>query len=430
MRRRSILRLARTGLAAGVLCASALTQAQSPGPRPVWAEEPLTLGRCVELALQDGLTVQALRARVQAAEAAVTTAQTPPNPVFTYTAQDLGLVTPSGLALLHQQALSLPILAAYTRQKEAQVVRAALAQVSASAAEERRQLRRAVGRAYLDAVLAERLAELDARAERLAAELIGQATRRMQHGEAGAIEITRAHAEALDVQRSAQGSRRRSEQARLALSTWLGAELPFLVRLAVAPTSPVVPVVQEAAPSEAAQDPQDPSARADLVAAQAAVARAARQVELEARRQLPLADLQLVAGARESAAGVGGLLALSVPVPLWDHNRGPLRLARAQLEGARAEHALRTRQVALELASTERERQGTRDVLDQLARPLVPLREQALRAAQRQFAEGLVPLLEVITAQRDLLQAERALAQAERDAAVAEWELRIARAAD
>lgn len=392
---------------------------------PVWAAEPLLLPRCIELALRDVPTVQQQRARLQAAEATEVLARTIPNPVFSYTAQDLGLVTPNGSALLHQQALSFPILFAYTRRKEAQAARAARAQAGALVEEEQRQIRRSVARSYFAAALALRLQQIEVRALQLAAALVTQAERRVQHGDAGPIEIARAQAEVLEAQRSAELSQRRSDQARLSLSTLLGAEQPFLVQLPEAALA-----LQGLETLSAEQGGVPLSARPDLRAAHAALERAHAQRELEARRQVPLADLQLVAGARESTAGAGGLLALSVPVPLFDHNAGPLQLARAQVEAARAALTLSTRQVALEFRRTEREWEGARDSLSQTARPAVLLRERALEAAQRQFAEGLVPMIEVVSAQRDLLAAERTRALAEHDAALAAWEYRLARAAD
>lgn len=394
---------------------------------PPWAEEPLSITRCAELALRDAPTQQLLSARIRSAEASVKQARTVPNPIFSYTAQDLGLVTPAGPALLHQQALSFPILFAYTRHKEAQVAQAALVQTTAAVAEERRQIRRAVGRGYLDAVLAARLLAVEERAAQLAAALVAQAERRVLHGDAGSIEITRARAEELEAQRAVEQSRRRSDLARLALSLLLGAEQPFLVRI---PEAALVPpeLASPPAPGERATAPWNN--RPDLLAARAALERARLQLQLEARRQVPLADLQILLGARESVAGAGGLLALSLPVPLFDHNAGPLLAARAQVDAARAALVLRERQISHEIAGAEREWQGAHDALTRLARPLALLREQAQHAAQRQFAEGVLSLLDAITAQRDRLAAERSLAQAERDAAVASWELRIALAAD
>lgn len=435
MRRRGLvsapadpLRPCALALALALLLAGPRARAFEPeAALPSWSAEVLTLERCVELALQDGPTQKMLRARNATAEAEEISVRTVPNPIFSYTAQDLGLVTPSGPALLHQQAVSFPILFFYTRQKAAQVARAARTQASALVDEERRQLQRTLGRSYLDAILLARLQRIDERAQQLAADLVAQASRRVQHGEAGTIEIARARAEALDAQRSAEQSQRRSDKARLQLSALLGAEQPFLVRLPepAQPSRELLPRPAAGAPATDAL-----ALRPDLRAAQAALERARRQQELEVRRQVPLADLQLVAGARESAAGVGGLVALSVPVPLFDHNAGPLLAARAQAEAALAALVLSRRQAALELRRAEREWQGTYDALTRIARPLVPLREQALWAAQRQFAEGTVPLLEVITAQRDLLAAERALAEAEREAALAAWELRLALAAE
>lgn len=394
---------------------------------PPWAGEPLSITRCAELALRDAPTQQLLSARIRSAEAAVKLARTVPNPVFSYIAQDLGLVTPGGPALLHQQALSFPILFAYARQKEAQVAQAALLQTTAAVTEERRQIRRAVGRAYLDAVLAARLLAVEERAAQLAATLVASAERRVQHGDSGSIEITRARAEELMAQRDVEQSRRRSDLARLSLSLLLGAEQPFMVHLSEAA---ITPEDLAALPPASERTAAAWNNRPDLRSAQATLDRARLQLQLEARRQVPLADLQLVAGARVSAAGTGGLLALSLPVPLFDHNAGPLLAARAQVEAARAALVLRERQIAHELASAEREWQGARDALTRLARPLVLLREQAQHAAERQFAEGMLSLLDAITAQRDRLAAERSLAQAERDASVAAWELRIALAVD
>lgn len=391
------------------------------------ATEPLSLDQCLERALHDPPTEQNLRARVRAAEALLTQARTVPNPVFSYTAQDIGLKTPAGPALLHQLTLSLPILAAYLRTQEARVAHAAMDQASAQADEDRRQIRLLVGRAYYDARMSTRLAALEEQAVAVAVELVAQTRRRVHHGDTGAYDVGRALAEELDARRTAEQAARRRDLDLLALSVFLGAATPFLVTLRDnAPEPPaLLGSSQELSSSSAVLDSAR-AARPDLRAARAQLQRATEQQRLEARRALPLAELQLVSGVRLTETGVGGLIAFSVPLPLFDHNAGPRAAAAAQAASARASLVIAERQLALDLATAEREVQGARDALIRFVRPLVNLRQSALTGARRLFAEGMATLLDVVTAQRDLLAAQRALAQAEREASLSAFRLRVA----
>lgn len=411
-----------TAALCGCLVLGVLTTARpASADPPRWADEPLGLEQCIDHALHDAPTEQRLQARLRAAESLLIQARTVPNPVFSYTAQDLGLQTPSGPALLHQQLISYPILIAYLRTQEASVARAAMAQTAAQTDEERRQLRLAVGRAYYDAILSARLAALEEQAVAIAAEFVAQTRRRVQHGDTGSHDVGRAQAEELDARRLAEQASRRRDLDRLALSLLLGTEAPFLVRL----REPDVEANPDPVPALEQLLARARSARPDLRAAQAELRRAGEQQRLEARRSIPLAEVQLIGGVRVTATGIGGVLAVGVPLPLFDHNAGPRASAAAQVSAARAALSLVERQLAFDLISAVRELEGARDALLRFARPLVSLRQTTLVGARRLFAEGLTPLLEVIAAQRDLTAAQRALAQAERDAALAAFRLRI-----
>ena len=87
---------------------------------------------------------------------------------------------------------------------------------------------------------------------------------------------------------------------------------------------------------------------------------------------------------------------------------------------------LTERQLALDLMTALRDLSGAHDTRIRFAGPLVRLRESNLTGARRLLTEGMSPLLDVVTAQRDLIAAQRALAQAEHDAALAAFRLRIA----
>lgn len=418
-------------LCLGVALWLAAPVASALAETPSWAAQPLDLDQCIERALKDAPTDQTLRARVRSAEALLIQAHTAPNPVFSYTAQDIGLQTPIGPALLHQHVLSYPILIAYLRTQEANVARAAIAQVTAQTDEDRRQIRLNVGRAYYDARLSTRLAALEEQAVAVAAELVAQTQRRVQHGDTGSYDVGRAQAEELDARRVAELAARRRDLDRLALSVLLGAGTPFLVPLRERDPEPPSSEMPAVALSNPAGDlpallALAREARPDLRAARSLLQRATEQQRLEARRAVPLADLQLAAGVRLTATGVGGLIAVSTPLPLFDHNAGPRASAAAQVIAARSALAISERQLALDLATALRDLNGARDALTRLARPLVRLRESALIGARRLLTEGMVSLIDVVTAQRDLIAAQRALAQAERDVSFASFRLRVA----
>jgi len=427
----SLFALLLAGVCAGRLHAA--PWARTTAAAPPWAAEPLSLGRCVELALADVPSEQARQARLAAAKALLVQAKTIPNPLFSYTAQDIGLAGASGPALLHQQALSFAPLYGYRASQEAKLAAAQVAQVAADIEEDRRLLRLAVGRAYYEARLAMQLAAIETQAVEGGRELVAKTARRVQHGDAGQLEVVRAQAEELEAQSGLELAVRRRDLSLLALSVLLGAEQPLPVTLSASASAELLPqalrLAAEAPATGAVHERLLALARAarpDLRAAQAQLRRATEQQRLEVRRAVPLADLQLVVGARESAAGVGGLVAFSLPLPLFDHNAGPRASAAAQAESARAALAATERQIALEIATALREWQGAGSALLQIARPLVQLREQALVAANRQFAEGIVGLLEVVTAQRDLLASRRALARVEQEVSQAGWRLRLA----
>jgi len=393
---------------------------------PSWATTPLSLHDCIERALRDAPTVQRLQARVLAAEALLQQARTLPNPHVAYTAQDIGLQTSAGPALLHQSLLSYPVLISYLRTQEARVARAGIAQAHAQSDEDRRQLRLAIGRAYFAALLSDRWAALEADAAALAADIVAQTQRRLQHGDIGTYDVERARAEELDARRSAEQASRRRDLDHLSLSIAIGADEPFLVPLRDRLVDLAIPFTGDHSIEPDALLARARTARPDLRAARATLQRATEQGRLEARRAFPLAELQLIGGVRIADPGVGGLLAFGAPLPLFDHNDGPRTAAAAQILSARSALTLLERQAAVEVLSAERDHRGASDALLRFVRPQVALRETALRGARRLLAEGMAPLLDVVAAQRDLLASRRALAQAEHDVALAVFRLGIA----
>lgn len=399
---------------------------------------PLSLEACVKLAQQSKPQQLAERARLLDAEGQLKQARTLPNPMLSYVAQDLGLQSQGGPLLLHQAQLGFPPLLALLRIQESQAASAGRQRTMAANQEDHRQLKRAVGRAFYDLLLAQQVAAIDAQAVQVAAALLEQNSRRQKNGELGALEVLRARAEVLEAQRSAQLSARQHLQLQLAFSILLGAATPLRVHLqdedvesSSQPPSGLPTELQAALAAEHVDSARlllqlAQNRRPDLQQASAELKQAEELQHLAALRTIPFVDLQLTGGVRVSAAGVGGVVGVSAPLPLLDFNQGPRQRAQAQVMSARAAYLRVDRQVHLEIETSYADWQQTRHALQQFAQPVVEARAQIVRATQQQQVEGVASVLDVILAQRELLAAQKVRAQVIHDAQVARWQLAVA----
>ena len=130
-------------VALAVIAAIACLLAHAGPARATEPPGPLTLAACLRLAEHNAPVVQAQAARLQAAAGALALARTAPNPVASYTAQDLG--TP---ALLHQAQLAYPLFFGVARAPAVRAARVGQAEAEALVAEDLRRLHLAMGRAY------------------------------------------------------------------------------------------------------------------------------------------------------------------------------------------------------------------------------------------------------------------------------------------
>ncbi len=412
--------------------------ARPPAP-PLDLSHPLTLPECLRLAETSPPTAESFRARLDAARSLVAAAETWPNPVLAYQAQDLGLSDSDSHALtLQQQVVSYPLGFAWTREIETGLARARERGAAASVAEERRRLRLDVGRAFYEISAEEALAGVEEDAARVAEAVAALVERRVALGDATPLELEQARAEGLDGRRRGELARRRAELDRLALSLVLGADRPVPVTLAAASAvAPPLPPEIAAAPAgggapvpgEAARALAAPAveralaSRPDVRRAEADQRAAELARDLEERRAAPLAGVVVGAGIREGPNGVGGYLGASFPLPLFDRNEGRRARAGADLRAAAAETERARRRVALEVEGALVAWQRARASLDAYAEPSARARDHALEEVRRRLASGDVDYLDLLSAERDALAARRALVEARRDVAVERWRL-------
>lgn len=426
-----------------LLCATAPIGATTPSA-PADPEvrttlsQPLSLSQCVQLAEQSEPVLLSQRAQIQEAAALVEQARTLPNPSLSYVAQDLGLQGPSGPQLLHQAMVGVAPFAALLRIQEVRAASAGRNQAVAAAQAELQQLRAAVGRAFYELLLLEKLHLVEQEAVALATELVAETQTQKQHGEASGLEVLRAQAEQLDAQRGAEWSAHQRELAQRAFSILLGAATPQPIQILAedpATAAQLPPRLQQVLAQVPGSDVDASTAalvRAALIHQpallqhQAAQRQATELARLSTLRTLPLSDLQVAGGVRVAALGVGGVVALTGMLPLLDWNVGPRHRAQAQGLRAQARELAVQRQLALEVESSYRDFLQAHKLRVQRVQPLCELRTRVLAAVRKQFAEGVVSLLEVVSAQRDLLAVQRVLYQLERDALVARWRLAVA----
>ena len=192
----------------------------------------------------------------------------------------------------------------------------------------------------------------------------------------------------------------------------------------LAPADLVLPGGAELAPPPA-DLAANLDARSDVAAAAARLATARASLALERAQGVP--DL-LVSGGYKRTAGVPtGVVAVAVPVPLFDRNRGAVQVAEGAVQAAERE-----------LAFVRERARAEADALGDAARDLVALAgrleaDQArpaaiVRAAARAaFDEGAGDLLRLMDAVRVSAESTRDVIDARLDAVLAVIDARLAR---
>jgi outer membrane protein, heavy metal efflux system len=134
-----------------------------------------------------------------------------------------------------------------------------------------------------------------------------------------------------------------------------------------------------------------------------------RTAELELSRARRVPDLTLSAGPRRHELSDDQVLVvgIGVPLPLFDRNQGGIAEAEANIARTdAAAHATEIRLRATSFALYEALRHAAH-VLDALDRSILPGAESALTIAQDGFAQGRLSYLELVDAQRTLVDVRR-----------------------
>ena len=377
--------------------------------------ETLTPERAVAIAIERSRDVVAARLEIEASEIDKAAAAIRPNPVASYSMNNLvlgkgnsqGSIPPEDPWLLSQPVQTIGVtqqLDVWSKRTSRSALAEASIQVKQFLVEEvLRELAHSarvaafeVARAQRDEVLARETAERYAETIRLSQV-------RQKAGEISEAEVNKIELEGVRYQTAAIQASLVLALARQRLASALSLEPSLAAGLVVEEPDAAKPtLVLEELTREALE------ARADLRAVRSSrrVATAALDsAKLDARP-----DLTVGAAYTHSAFTVSGDnpdalgLTVSMPVPVFDKNQAAIR--RAALDGKRVDNeearlALRVRQ---EVADAVRRAEQARALSEVYESGIIQRAEGALHVAERSYKAGAISLLELLEAQRTFIQ--------------------------
>ena len=355
---------------------------------------PLLLQQAIRLALDHNPSLLAARREVGATEGQLLQGSLRPNPEFSYQADDVSKASRSSTV-----ELGLPI---ETGGKRDARIRAAglgreVAQADLGSTELR--VRSAVISAFFDVLAAQELRATAEDSVRIAQRATDIAAKRVAAGKISPVEETRARvAEAgARVALTQADSELRNARRRLA-SLWGNASPVFTEASGDVEQLPPLPAEDDVT-QRLATSPQ-------LQRAQRELERRKSLVALEQSRAVP--DVTVSVGMKRSVElpGDQALVALKLPLPVFNRNQGNLREALQREEKAGAE--LQAARVSLASAARQAlENVGARRQEAELLRSeVLPGARSAYEAATIGFENGKFSFLEVLDAQRTLIAAK------------------------
>lgn len=379
----------------------------APIPVAPAATPPLTLANALQLALEQHPELAAARREIDATLGALDQAGVYQNPALSVELEDLRQGRRTTTMMLSQPFELGGKRAARVAAAE-RAVDVARAQLQARQSD----LRASVTAAFFDALIAQERVRLAQASLALAHTGSQAAGKRVIAGKVSPVEETRAKLAEAGVRLEliqAQGELQISLQQLRALT---------------ARTSPIEAVDGNALALPALLSPEAAEARIEnapaLQQARLEVRRLGALADLESTRRVP--DITVSAGIKraQDAGSSQAVIGISVPLPVFDRNRGSIVEALRRQDKAQDEaQAIALRLRADVAVARQRHATAAAEVLA-LQSDILPGAQSAFDAASQGFALGKFDYLEALDAQRSLLQARaqhlRAVADAHRAA--------------
>jgi cobalt-zinc-cadmium efflux system outer membrane protein len=377
-------------LALPLSCTSALAQ------QPLFVElpEPVRLDQAIRYAIEHNPTLAAARREVNATEGQVLQGSLRPNPEFNYQADDVSRFGRTSTA-----EVGVPFETGGKR--EARVRSAGLGRDVALAdlGSAELRLRSAVIAAFFDVLAAQELRATAEESVRLAQRATDIAAKRVAAGKISPVEETRARVAEAGARVTLNQSESELRNSRRRLTSLWGNTAPSFTeasgdveQLPAAPTADLILGRLESAPQ--------------LRRAQRELERRKALVTLEQARSVPDFTVSLGVKRNLDLPGEQALVALKVPLPIFNRNQGNLQEAlRRQEKAAEELQATQTALSSTALQALENVNARRRDA-DLLRQEVLPGARSTYEAATIGFENGKFSFLEVLDAQRTLIAAK------------------------
>jgi cobalt-zinc-cadmium efflux system outer membrane protein len=369
----------------------------------------LTLEVALRLALNANRDLSAARHELQAVEATVLQADMLPNPSLGLEVEDTRRDTRETTIQISQ-----PI---ELGGKRAVRIRAAESSRDAAAADlktRQAEVRAMVITAFFNVLAAQERLRLAQDSAELAQGATNVASRQVAAGKVSPVEETRARVAQTGVRLELLQAKSELTSARRQLGATWGNPAPRFTE--ADGNLDVLPAMPDTA-TLAARLTEAPA----LSRARLEVDRREAVAQVERSRRIP--DLTVSLGIKRNAE-LGrnqAIVGVALPLPVFDQNRGNMLESLRRVDKARDELSATEVRLNSELAQAAQNLDTSREEVDSLRNEVLPGAQSAYDAATKGFEFGKFGFLDVLDAQRTLLQAKsqylRALSQAHRAAA-------------
>jgi len=353
----------------------------------------LTLEQAQELAASKSFAVTAAQREVDANDGAVRQAGAWRNPELNVSVEDTQRATRTTTA-----TVDFPIELGRKRAARLSAADRARELAQAELSNVRAGLRADVVRAFFGVLVAHERVALTANSAELAARGADAVGKRVAAGKVSPVDETRARVDQANAQWEAAEAAAELQSARQTLAALWGE--PELEYAAVQGDIELVP-----ARASAAELAKDLDSSPGLLVGRIEVDRRRALVDVERSKGVP--DLTVSVGAkRDNDVGrTQAIVGVSIPLPFFDRNQGATYEASKRAEKASDDLQLTRIRLLTELQHASNRLAVARTSALNLKSTVLPAARQAYDAATKAFEAGKLGFLDVIDAQRSLLQA-------------------------
>lgn len=407
-------------VAAALLCPlSALAQPEMSASAPLGAAKPistlstlpetLTLSAALAYAMQANPELAAAKREIQANHGARRQAGLWPNPELAAVIENPGN---------HQRSTTLQINQTLELGGK-RPARVALAERNLAIAKNElaiktAEIRAAVTTHFYASLIAQERQRVAQSSLELAQRASHAAQRQVALGKLAPLEATRAHIAESGGRVELAQANSEWQLAKQKLASSLGGKLAFATTLqGQFDTLPMLPSLAQLDASL----PNSPLMRR----AQLEYEKRMAMSSIEKSRQIPDVTLSIGAKREPQNGRQQAIVGLSVPLALFDRNQGNLQEAHSRVDKARDELLATQQRLQSELLQAQQRSSIAREEAQMLKKDVLPNAQHALELAIKGFEYGKFTFLDVLDAQRSLLQATsqylRSLSEAQRASA-------------